>query len=80
MAQKRKGIAVFAGGRVGENIRLGEMIAEFLSEDEAVQVAERCLRLLKERKTNAATIIDEIGMEKFKQLIGVTDGKQNSAS
>jgi hypothetical protein len=43
-------------------------------------VAERCLRLLKEQGTNAATIIDQIGMESFKQLIGVTDGKQNSAS
>jgi len=79
IAQKRKGITVFAGGTVGENTRLGERIAEFLSEDEAVQVAERCLRLLKERKTNAATIFDEIGMEKFKDLIGVTDGRQNSA-
>jgi len=58
---------------------LGERIVEFLSEDEAVRVAERCLRLLKEQGTNAATIIDQIGMESFKQLIGVTDGKQNSA-
>ena len=71
---------MFAGGRLGENSRLGEMIAEFLSEDEAVQVADRRRRLLKERETNAVTIIDEIGMEKFKDLIGVTDGKQNSAS
>ena len=69
IVEKRKGFAVLVGGRGGEDTRLGEVIAEFLSEEEAFQVAEECLRILKERKVNAATIIDEIGLEKFKGML-----------
>jgi sulfite reductase beta subunit-like hemoprotein len=40
------GFAVLVGGKEGEDARLGEVIAEFLSEEEALQVTERCLRML----------------------------------
>ncbi len=69
IVEKRRGFAVLVGGREGEDTRLGEVIAEFLSEDEALQIAEQCLIILKEKKVNVATIIDEVGIEKFKQML-----------
>ena len=66
---KRKGYTAIVGGKEGGDIRLGEVIAEFLSEDEALQLTEECLRLLKEKKVNVATIIDEVGIEKFKERL-----------
>ena len=67
--EKRKGFAVLVGGREGEDTRLGEIIAEFLSEEEALRVTEECLRVLKEKRVNAATIIDEVGIEEFKRIL-----------
>ncbi|MFC2021699.1 4Fe-4S binding protein [Chloroflexota bacterium] len=69
IVEKRKGFAVFVGGREGEDTRLGEIVAEFLSEEEALRVTEGCLRILKEKQVNAATIIDEVGIEKFKEML-----------
>ncbi len=74
IAERRRGFAVLVGGREGEDTRLGEVIAEFLSEEEAFGVADMCLRILQERNTSAATIIDEIGVEKFREvLVGSTE-------
>jgi len=69
IAEKRKGFAAFVGGREGEDTRLGEMVAEFLSEEEAVRVAEECLELVKEKKVDVATIVDEVGIEKFREML-----------
>ncbi len=69
LVEKRRGFAALVGGRTGQDTRLGQVIAEFLSEDEALQITERCLRILKERKVDAATIIDEIGILKFKEIL-----------
>jgi dissimilatory sulfite reductase (desulfoviridin) alpha/beta subunit len=59
---RRQGFAAVVGGLAGEDTRLGQPIAEFLSEDEAFGLAQRCLSILQERKTRAATIIDEVGV------------------
>lgn len=66
---KRRGFAVFVGGREGEDTKLGELIAEFLSEEEALQVTEKCLRLVKERGAGVAAIIDEVGVDRVKQVL-----------
>ena len=47
--ENRKGFAALVGGKESEDTRLGEIIAEFLSEEEAFQVAEACLKILKEK-------------------------------
>ena len=60
-----KGFAVFVGYQEGEEMRLGEMIAEFLSEEEALQLTEKFLRIVKEKKAKVATIIDEEGIDRF---------------
>lgn len=67
--EKRKGFALCVGGAVGEDTRLGEVVAEFLSEDEALRLAERCLGILNEKRATAATIIDEVGRDRFKQML-----------
>jgi dissimilatory sulfite reductase (desulfoviridin) alpha/beta subunit len=69
IVEKGKGFAALVGGRECEDTRLGEVIAEFLSEEEALNLTERCLRILKEKKVSTATIIDEIGIEKLKELL-----------
>ena len=73
LIEKRRGFAVLVGGREGKDTRLGQVIAEFLSEKEALEISERCLKILKENNTDAATIIEEAGIEKFKQrlLLGI---------
>jgi len=71
MTEKRRGFAILVGGREGEDTRLGTVIDRFLSEDEAFAVTEGCLRILKEKQTNASMIIDEVGIEKFKQMLEI---------
>ena len=69
--EARKGFTVLAGGREGKDIRLGEKIAEFLSEEETFQVIDKGLQVLKEKNANAVTIIDEVGIENFKDMLGI---------
>ena len=69
MVEKRRGFAVLVGGREDEDTRLGEVIAEFLSEEEALQVTEKCLRMLKEGNINVASIIDEVGIQKLNEML-----------
>lgn len=66
---KRKGFVALVGGREGGEPRLGESVAEFLSEEEALNLTERCLSVLQERRSGAAEVIDEIGLEKFKEML-----------
>lgn len=69
--ERRKGFAILVGGQEGKDTRLGETIAEFLSEDKALQITEKCLRILKEKPVNVSTIIDKIGTSKFKEMLGI---------
>lgn len=69
MVEQRRGFAVLVGGKEGKEARLGQVIAEFISEEAALQLAERCLRIVKERGSNVAAIIDEIGIEKFREIL-----------
>lgn len=75
--EKRRGIAVLVGGRgphfmhddqKGET-RLAEKLVDFIPKENAPEIAERILRLLKEKKRNAGDLMDEIGLEKFKEAV-----------
>ncbi len=66
---KRRGFAVFVGGQTGEDTRLGEQITEFVSEEAAFRLTERCLETVQERKQNVAAIIDRIGLNEFKSIL-----------
>lgn len=67
--EKRRGFEVLVGGREGPDTRLGQPIAEFLSEAEVLRVAEAALRLIKEKKADMAAIIDEVGIVKIKEKL-----------
>ncbi len=69
MAEKRRGLTVMAGGKEGEDTRLGETVAEWISEDEALRIGENCLKLMKEKKSGASGIIDEVGFEEFRKVL-----------
>ncbi len=69
MVEMRRGFAVLMGGSEGEDTRLGELIGEFYSEDEALQITKCCLRILNDRNSSAALIIDEMGLEKFREVL-----------
>jgi dissimilatory sulfite reductase (desulfoviridin) alpha/beta subunit len=69
LVEQRRGFAVLAGGREGEDTRLGHLIAEFLSEEEALDVTKRCVKVLKEYRADAATVIDKIGIDRFRDLL-----------
>ena len=72
IAEKRKGFGVMVGGRDGEDVRLGEIIAEFLSEEEALLITESCLRIVKERDVNMVTVIDEVGIEGLRGMLALS--------
>ena len=69
IVEKRKGFTVLVGGREGKDIRFGEKIAEFLSEEETFQLTDNCLTLLREKNTTAASLVDEVGIENFKEML-----------
>lgn len=77
ICKKRQGVSILVGGRgphfmhdeqTGET-RLGEKIIDFVTEEQAVKIAEKILKLLKEKDKNAADLLDEMGLEKFKEVI-----------
>ncbi len=74
MGEKRRGINVMAGGREGKDTRLGRVIAEFVTGEEALKIARNCLRLIKETGSSAADIIDETGIEKFREKVTGKNG------
>ncbi len=76
--ENRKGISILVGGRGphfmhdeqnGEP-RLAEKIIDFITEEQALRITGGILKLLKGKKRNAADVIEEIGLEKFKEEVG----------
>ncbi len=69
ISEKRKGFAVLVGGRAGEGTRLGETIAQFISEDEAFELGRRCLVLASHNQSTVGEIIDRAGIAAFKRMV-----------
>lgn len=75
--ERRKGVAILIGGRgphfmhddqKGET-RLAEKLVDFLTEEQSFRITKNILRLLKKKDKNAAELIDEIGLEKLKEMV-----------
>lgn len=66
---KRTGIKILAGGSYGKKTVLAEPIAEFLSEEEALNAAKNCLRIMKEKNAKLRIIISELGIDEFKKNV-----------
>ena len=66
-----KGFRLYAGGTSGINPRLGNLIAEELSENEALDLVDRIINFYKKtnQKKRLGKIIDEIGLDTFKKEV-----------
>jgi len=66
-----KGFRLYAGGSSGVVPRLGNLIAEELSENEALDIVDRIITFYKKtnQKKRLGKIIDEIGLDIFKKEI-----------
>jgi NAD(P)H-nitrite reductase large subunit len=68
-----KGYTLTVGGSAGPSPRLGDVVAKELSEEQVLDLVERIINVYKGygKKKRLGKIIDEIGLEKFKEDIGV---------
>ncbi|MGI2336237.1 MAG: 4Fe-4S binding protein [Dehalogenimonas sp.] len=69
LVEKRRGFAVLVGGRGGEDTRLGQIIYDCVSEDEAVRITKKLMHLLKDNGIDAATLIDNWGLDAVKSAL-----------
>ena len=68
-----KGWRLLVGGSSGVKPRLGQMLAENLSDEEALRLIDRIVNYYKDhaKKQRLGEFIEEIGFEKFKHDIFV---------
>ncbi|KTB49304.1 Dissimilatory sulfite reductase (desulfoviridin), alpha and beta subunits [Dehalogenimonas alkenigignens] len=69
LRETRRGFAVLVGGSGGKDTRLGQLIADCVSEDEAIAITLRLMRLLKEHDTDVADLIDLWGFDTLKNAL-----------
>jgi anaerobic sulfite reductase subunit C len=67
--EKRKGIAVLLGGRGEPGTQLGTTIAQFVSEDEAFEIADNLLQLLSKTGLDTNQLIDKMGFDEVKKTL-----------
>lgn len=69
---KKNGWTLVFGGNGGSNPRLGDMVAEDLSDDEVVELAGRCLRFYGEKARNrerSARFMERTGIEVLQEAV-----------
>ena len=68
-----KGYTVMAGGNAGIRPRLGDVIADELSEDDVYDLVDRIISVYKThaKKHRLGRLIDDIGLDQFKEEIGL---------
>ena len=69
---KRSGWNVIFGGNAGGHPRIGDVIAEGLTEDEVINLAKRCFDYYgsnAKKKQRTARFIERIGIDEFKKAV-----------
>ena len=75
--EARQGVAILVGGRgayfmddkkTGKPI-IGQLLIDFITEKQALKIAERILVLVKAKNQNVAELIESLGLEKFKEAV-----------
>lgn len=69
---KKKGWVVTFGGNSGGRPRIGDIIAEDISDTEAVGLVQRCLNYYRDnvdKKLRTARFIEKIGIDAFKEAV-----------
>lgn len=68
----KKGWTLVFGGNGGGNPRLGEIVAEALTDDQVVELVEKCLRFYLENakfKSRSARFMERVGIDTLKQAV-----------
>ncbi|MCQ1536030.1 NAD(P)/FAD-dependent oxidoreductase [Methanosarcina sp. KYL-1] len=68
-----KGYTLTVGGSAGPSPRLGDVVAKELSEEQVLDLVEKIINVYKGygKQKRLGKVIDEVGLEKFKQDIGL---------
>jgi NAD(P)H-nitrite reductase large subunit len=68
----KKGYAVEVGGAVGPSPRVGQVLAEQLSEQAAEDLVGRIIEAYRElgKKKRLGKVVEELGLEAFKGKVG----------
>jgi NAD(P)H-nitrite reductase large subunit len=69
---KSKGWTLVVGGSSGRKPRIGDVIAERLTDDQALELVHKCLDFYKKNantKERTARFIERIGIEAFKKAV-----------
>lgn len=70
--EKRRGYLLYAGGKIGRKPRLGQVVAEFIRQDELTSAVEKVLKayeILCKPEERIADTIDRVGLEAFKEKL-----------
>ena len=71
---KKKGWTVIFGGNSGAKARIGDVLAEDLSKEDAVDMVKKCLEYYKEngkKKERTGKFMERVGADAMKQAIGL---------
>lgn len=70
---ENNGFKCYVGGSASAAPRIGDLIAEGLTEEEALDLVEKIIAYLKEKnsKKRVGRLIEEIGIDEFKKGIGI---------
>lgn len=69
---KKNGWSLIVGGTSGRRPRIGDIIAESLTDDQAVGLAQKCLEYYKNNakpRERISRFIERIGIEAFKKAV-----------
>ncbi|MCK9565153.1 MAG: 4Fe-4S binding protein [Methanothrix sp.] len=69
---KKKGYAVYAGGKNGRHPAQGEKIADFVDEEQGMMIIQRCLdyyRLHGNKRERLGDLIRRVGMDEFRAAV-----------
>lgn len=70
-----KGWNIFAGGRGGMKPRIGDLIMASVHDDEVMDIVEKIIEVYAnnaDRRERIGELIDRIGLDAFKDLLGIT--------
>jgi NAD(P)H-nitrite reductase large subunit len=68
----KKGWTLVFGGNGGGNPRLGDIIAEALTDDQVVELVEKCLKVYQQNakyKSRSARFMERFGIDAFKEAV-----------
>lgn len=69
---KKKGWTLSFGGNSGRQVRAGDILAEDLSDEQALELMKKCIEYYvanAKKKERTATFLERIGLEEFKKAV-----------